>query len=208
MPQVGLGDPADWLPSQHFMESRQGVMGPDPRSAPACAGQKILRRAGGQDVGHAPWTDTVTEARHPEWAQRLLTRLREGGPTHWRGPIPLGVHGAQRGCTPGYALWLEVVHWLAITPRGRVAWHLTARAPEPVASAMMGQTGKTARGFWPRCRGEPLASRGPDWCVPLFVERPVTTRGMALLFPSSGASPAGRFPRSWALPIAEASQPV
>ena len=41
-----------------------------------------------------------------------------------------------------------------------------------------------------------------------MVERPVPAFGMALMLPSIGASSAGRFPLSWALPIAEYAQPV
>src|SRR5262249_62032252 len=97
IPQVGLVDPADWLPRNHFMEGRQGVMCPNTRSTTKRAAQKILLIDGGQDVGHAPLQHTVTDPRRPQWAQLLLARLPAGGPTHWRGPIPLSVHGAQRG---------------------------------------------------------------------------------------------------------------
>lgn len=88
MPPGSLGDPADWLPRDAFMEGRQGVLGPDTRSATPCTRQHILRIDGGQDGGPAPLPDTVTKARHPAWAQRLLTRLRDGGPTPWGGRYP------------------------------------------------------------------------------------------------------------------------
>src|SRR5262245_27124938 len=141
------------------MEGRQGVMCPDTWSATKRARQKILLIDGRQDVGHAPLQDTVTDAWHPEWAQLLLARLRDVGPTHWRGPIPLGVHGAQRGCTPGYERRLEVVHCLAITSRCGVVWHVTEIAPQPFGIDMMSQTGKTELGFLPSFRCYPFESR-------------------------------------------------
>ena len=159
MPQVGLVDPADWLPSTDFMEGRQGVMCPDIRSATKQARQNILLLDRGQDVGHAPLQDTVADARHPEGAQLLLARLRDVGPTHWRGPIPLGVHCAQRCGTPGYELLLEFVHCLAITPRCCVVWHVTEIAPQPFGIEMVGQTGKTELGFLPSFRCYPFESR-------------------------------------------------
>ena len=159
IPQVGLVDPADWFPRHDFMEGRQGVMCPDTWSATKRAREKILLIDGGQDIGDATLKDPVADARHPEWAQCWLARLRDGGPAHWRGPVSLGMHCAQRCGTPGYEHLLEVVHSLAITPRCRVLWHVTESAPQPFGIAMMGQTGKTEFRFLPSFRGYPLESR-------------------------------------------------
>jgi hypothetical protein len=76
------------------MEDRQGVMCPNTRSTTKRAGQQSRLSDGGQDGGHAPLQNTVTEARPPEGAHRLLVRLRAVGPTPWRGPIPRGVPSA------------------------------------------------------------------------------------------------------------------
>jgi len=168
MPQVGLVAPADWLPRHDFMEGCQGVMGPDPWSATKRAREKVLLIDGGQDLGDATLKDPVADARHPAWAQGLLARLRDGGPAHWRWLVSLRRPCAQRCGTPGYEPLREVVHSWALTPRCRVAWHVTEIAPQPFGVARMRQTGKTELGFLPRFRGDPFESRCHAWCVPLL----------------------------------------
>jgi hypothetical protein len=91
VPQVGLVDPADWLSRNDFMQGRQRVMGAKPWTATKRARQKVLLVDRRQDIGNAPLEDTVTNAWYPEWAQLVLSRLRDVGPSHWRWSVPLGV---------------------------------------------------------------------------------------------------------------------
>jgi len=111
------------------MQGGQCVMCAKPWATTNRAREKVLLVNRRQDIGNTALEDAVTDAWHPEWAQLALARLRDVGPSPRWWPVPLGVQRTQRCFTPGYALLLEVVNWLAITSRGRVAWHVTEIAP-------------------------------------------------------------------------------
>jgi hypothetical protein len=159
IPPVGLVDPTDWLPRHTFMQGRQGVMGSKPWATAKRARQQVLRVKRCQDVGNTPLEDAVTAAWHPEWAQLALARLRDGGPSHRRWPVPLGVQRTQRCCTPGYELLLEVGHRVAISPRCRMRRDVTEVLPQPCSIDRMRQPGKPALGFLPSFRCYPFESR-------------------------------------------------
>ena len=208
MAPVGLVDPAHWRPRDDRVACRPCLVRPHARSATTGARENIRLVEGRQHVSHAPLEDAVPEARHPQRAPLTLPRLRDGGPTPRRWPVALGVHHAPRGFTPDRDILRQGVRGLALTARRRLVRPAAAVRPPPLGLAMRRQPGHATRWRLPSVRGDPCASCAHAGGVPLWAQRPVTALGMARMWPSIGASAAGRFPWSWALPIAADDQPV